>query len=90
MDGHFLRDEHIAAADVNTSFQTGFHYDWWASDDHDKGMQFYVPLVADAEYKISLSGSWVHMLYQGRSFRGGIGFPQPLYRYQAEPGLRTR
>jgi hypothetical protein len=40
-----------AAAVANTKFQTGFHYDWWASDDHDKGMQFYVPLVADSEYK---------------------------------------
>jgi hypothetical protein len=40
-----------AAAEANTNFHTGFHYDWWASDDHDKGMQFYVPLVADSEYK---------------------------------------
>ncbi len=40
-----------AASVANTNFQTGFHYDWWASDDHDKGMQFYVPLVADSEYK---------------------------------------
>jgi hypothetical protein len=40
-----------AASVADTKFQTGFHFDWWASDDHDKGMQLYVPLIADSQYK---------------------------------------
>lgn len=42
---------------------SGFHYDWWNSDEGDKGMQFYLPIRAASKYKgvsLELLGAYAY------------------------------
>ena len=34
-----------------TTAGSGFHYDWWDSDEGDKGMQLYLPIQAASKYR---------------------------------------
>lgn len=40
----------VVSASENT-LESGFHYDWWDSDEGDSGMQFYLPIRAASQYR---------------------------------------
>ena len=39
----------VCASDAD--MESGFHYDWWDSDEGDSGMQFYLPIRAASQYR---------------------------------------
>ncbi|MGC9325708.1 MAG: hypothetical protein ACP5G0_13285 [Desulfomonilia bacterium] len=50
-------------AAAQTEVSSGFHFDWWASDDDDSGLQFYIPVQVSSQIRdvsIELLSAYVY------------------------------